>query len=132
MTLHAEGTCVICAWDEEALWKLQGTSKLAEASIRQSYSGDLVGISTWEALVCHLGDGTIRCAGLARLVGRLGKRSGECTMEVLGIYKDAEIRLVWTIVPDSGTEELRGLSGTGTCILTQTKQGVFTLDYEFS
>jgi hypothetical protein len=53
-------------------------------------------------------------------------------MEVLGIYKDAEIRLVWTIVPDSGTEELRGLSGTGTCILTQTKQGVFTLDYEFS
>jgi hypothetical protein len=123
---------MICAWDEEALWNLRGASKLGEASIRQSYTGDLVGISSWEALVCHLADGTIRCAGQARLVGCLGTRSGEFTMQVLGICKDAEIRLVWTIVPDSGTEELQGLSGTGGCVLTQRRQGVFTLDYEFS
>jgi Protein of unknown function (DUF3224) len=132
MTFHAEGTCVISAWNEEALWKFQGTSKLAVASIRQKYTGDLVGISRWEALLCHLGDGTIRFAGLARLDGRLGGRSGEFTMEARGMCKDAEIRLVWTIVPDSGTGELRGLSGTGTCILTRTTQGDFTLDYEFS
>src|SRR5206468_3995735 len=122
---------VISAWDEEALWTLQGTSKLAKASIRQKYSGDLVGISRWEALLCHLGDGTIRCAGLTHLVGRLGGRSGEFTMEVHGIYKDAEIRLDWTIARYSETGELQGLSGTGTSILTRTAQGVFTLDYEF-
>ena len=132
MTFHAEGTCEISAWHEEPIWKFQGTSKLAEATIKQKYAGDLVGTSRWEALFCHLEDGTIRCTGLARLVGSLGGRSGKFGMEVRGICDDSAMRLVWMILPDSATEELRGLSGTGTCTLQRRSSGVFTLNYELT
>jgi hypothetical protein len=130
--MRAEGTCTIAGWDEETLWTLQGRSKLAQASITQTYAGDLVGSSRWEALLCHGEDGTIRCAGLARLVGRLGGRTGTFSMEVRGVCEDAAVRVIWRIVPGSGTGELRGLSGEGTCTLQRHACGVFTLDYELT
>jgi hypothetical protein len=76
-------------------------------------------------------DGTASYAGLERIVGRLGERSGSFVLRANGTFEDGAARTTVQVVDGSGTGELRGLRGTGTAVAASGQPGgTFTLDYD--
>jgi len=130
MTTHAEGTFKLASWDEKTYQKLDGDAKLTRTSVTQNFSGDLEGTGSWEALMCYAEDGTASYVGYERMVGQLGGRRGSFVLQTVGSYDGTEARSSWSVVPGSGTDELRGLRGEGTSVAPGGPDGSFTLDYD--
>jgi len=57
-------------------------------------------------------------------------RSGSFVFETTGSYDGGEARTTWSVVPGSGTDELRGLRGEGSAVAPGGPNGSFTLDYD--
>ena len=82
-------------------------------SVQTISSGDIEGSGSVEWLMCYRDQGQARFLGLQHVDGRLGDRSGSFVIETVGTFDGKQAKGTWNVVPDSGTEELRGLSGEG-------------------
>jgi hypothetical protein len=70
--------------------------------------------------------------GFEHVSGRHGDRSGTFVLRHTGTFAGGEARASVTVVPGSGTGELRGLRGEGSFVAGHNVQPTpFTLDYEF-
>jgi Protein of unknown function (DUF3224) len=130
MTAHAEGKFQVTSWEENTDEELGGGAKLTKARITQDFTGDLEATGTWEALMCYGQDGTASFLGYQRMAGRLGGRTGSFVLETNGTYDGKEAKTTWSVVPGSGTDELRDLRGSGTAVAGHEPPGSFTLDYD--
>jgi hypothetical protein len=86
---------------------------LGRLSIEKQFQGDLVGTSTGEML--SAGTAIKNSAGyvaVERVTGTLGGRTGTFALMHTGIMNRGAPQLTITVVPDSGTGELTGLSGS--------------------
>jgi uncharacterized protein DUF3224 len=101
---------------------------IARMSIDKQFSGELHATSSGEMLAC--GDGTTSGAyvALEKVVGSLAGRKGSFTL-VHHALMNRGISQSWTVtvVPDSGTDELQGLTGTMKIIIEKGKHS-----YEFT
>ena len=61
-------------------------------------------------------------------MGRLGKLSGSFVLQHNGWMRDGETHLAVSVVPDSGTGQLQGLSGTMSIRITDG-QHHYDFDY---
>jgi hypothetical protein len=113
MPTIAKASFEIQAWDEETYQELAGDRKLTRASVKQVFSGDIEGAGSVEWLMCYRDQGQARFVGLQHVDGRLGDRSGSFVIETVGTFDGAEAKGSWNVIPDSGTDELTGLSGEG-------------------
>jgi hypothetical protein len=78
-------------------------------------------------------DGSANYVGMQRVVGSLDERSGSFVLKVNGSFKGDTAESTWSLVPDSGTGDLRGLRGEGGSVAKHgDSQPPYTLDYEFS
>jgi hypothetical protein len=109
----ANASFEIQAWDEHAYQELAGDRKLTRASVKQAFSGDIEGFGSVEWLMCYRDQNQARFLGLQHVEGRLGERSGTFVVETVGTFDGKEARCSWDVVPDSGTDELLGLTGEG-------------------
>jgi Protein of unknown function (DUF3224) len=101
-------------WDEQPYTEIESGGKLTKASVKQAFSGDIEGQGAVEWLMCYRPDDTADFVGLARIVGRLGDRTGSFVMvQTDGTFDGKEARGKLSVVPGSGTEQLAGLSGSG-------------------
>ena len=86
---------------------------LGRMTIDKQFAGDLVGTGKGQMLT---GMGTVKgsaaYSAIERVTGTLGGRRGSFVLQHTGIMTGAGQSLTITIVPDSGTEELAGISGT--------------------
>jgi hypothetical protein len=88
-------------------------AKLARMSIDKQFIGDLVGTSQGEML--SAGTGTKGSAGyvaIERVTGTLKDRSGSFVLQHNATMTRGAPFLNIVVIPDSGTGELAGLSGT--------------------
>jgi hypothetical protein len=131
MSTHATGRFEIKGWDEQAINEIDGAPKLTRASVTTAYRGDIQGESTLEYLMFY-GDNTATFIGLERVIGRLGDRSGAFVLRHDGAYVDNVARGTVTVVPGSGTSDLRGLRGEGAFRAGHEELGTVTLDYDFA
>lgn len=86
---------------------------VARMSIEKQFSGELHATSSGEMLAC--GDGTTSGAYVAieKVTGSLGGRKGGFTLVHHGLMnRGASQDWTVTVVPESGTDELTGLTGT--------------------
>jgi hypothetical protein len=113
MPTIAKASFEIQAWDEETYQELPGDRRLTRASVKQAFSGDIAGVGSVEWLMCYRDQGQARFVGLQHVDGRLGASSGSFVIETVGTFDGNEAKGSWNVVPDSGTEELTGLSGEG-------------------
>jgi hypothetical protein len=113
MPSTAKASFEIKGWDEETYQELVGEGKLTRASVKQAFSGDIEGAGSVEWLMCYRDQGQARFVGLQHVDGRLGDRSGSFVVETVGTFDGMEAKGSWNVVPDSGTDELSGLSGEG-------------------
>jgi hypothetical protein len=118
-------------WDEKPYNEIDGGPKLTRASVTQSIEGDIHGVGATEFLMAYRTDESASFIGLQRIVGRIGNRSGSFVLEGKGTYEDGTAKATWSIVPGSGTEELRGLRGEGEFIAHRGPNGSLALDYDF-
>lgn len=128
MSHHAKGT-----FEVKLVPQTVTHSELAESigrmSIDKKFAGDLTGTSLGEMLSAM---GTVKgSAGyvaIEKVTGSLHGKSGTFCLQHTGVMNRGTPSLTVTVIPDSGTGELAGLSGTLT-IKIENKQHYYELDY---
>jgi hypothetical protein len=131
MKKKAKAIFKISAWDEKSYDEFDGGRKLTRANVKKSFRGDIAGESTLEYLMLYREDGSASFIGLERVIGKVGNRSGSFVLEHRGTFENGVAQSTWQIVPDSGTGDLRGLSGEGSGTAGHSEEIAFALDYEF-
>lgn len=131
MTAHATGTFRVQSWDEETYDEIKGGAGLARVITTQAFTGDVQGEATVRYLMVYTSNNAATFVGLQRIVGLLGGRSGSFVLQVSGTYSDGKVQAIWSVVPNSGTDELQGLTGTGGYPPHGEGEVPYTLDYDF-
>jgi hypothetical protein len=111
---EAAGTFQVTGGGEDTYHELEGGPKLTKVKGTQRFTGDIEGDGSVEWLMCYLPDGTARFAGLQRVEGSIGERTGSFVMESVGSHDGKASKGVWKVIAGSGTGHLSGLSGEGT------------------
>jgi hypothetical protein len=90
-------------------------SDLGIMSIDKRFDGDLVGTSSGHMLaVSTQTPGSAAYVAIERVVGTLHGRSGSFVLHHTGVMDRGASTLSVSVVPDSGTDELVGLTGSMT------------------
>ncbi len=129
MNRHATATFDITGWDETRYDQPGDGPKLLRATVRKTFRGDVEGESTAELLMCQADDGSAGYVAMERVTGRIGDRSGSFVVQHGATRDSASSATFGTVVPGSGTGDLRGLRGEAS--YRHDEQGAtFTLDYD--
>lgn len=86
---------------------------LMRGSVVNHYTGELEAVGTAQVLIAGLPEGTTTMVAVERIDGRLGGRSGTFVLRTVGSITGGVAELAWTVIPGSGTGELKGLHGEG-------------------
>jgi hypothetical protein len=133
MGTHAAGTFQIESWEEEPYDEREG-ARLTRTRLSKTFRGDVEGESTAELLMAYAAEeGSAAYVGFERVVGSVHGRSGSFVLHH-SASSDASRggqSAAWTVVPDTGTGELRGLRGEARIINEPDGGHPFTLDYDF-
>ena len=105
-------------------------SPLGRLTIDKQFHGDLEGTSRGEMLTA--GSPTVKnSAGyvaVERVSGTLHGKRGTFALQHIGVMTRGEGKLTITVVPDSGTGDLTGISGNMSIDITGGKH-LYTLEY---
>jgi hypothetical protein len=108
-----------------------GDATLGRMSIDKTFHGGLEGTSRGEMLTAGTAvAGSAVYVAIERVSGTLEGRRGSFALYHTGIMRRGTPSLTVTVVPDSGTDGLAGISGT-LDILIEGKQHSYVLRYTF-
>jgi hypothetical protein len=111
MTMHATGTFEVKGSPLELHHKIDGDT-LGRMSIDKQIHGDLEATTAGEMLTAMTGvKGSAGYVAIEQVTGTLRGRSGTFVLQHSGTMTRGEQQLSVTVVPDSGTGELTGLTG---------------------
>jgi hypothetical protein len=128
MSSHATGTFEVKLTPQPPDDKVEG-STLARYSLDKQFHGDLEGTSKGQML--SAGTDTKGSAGyvaIERVTGTLQGHTGSFVLQHTGTMNRGVPQLSITVVPDSGTAQLLGLTGTMTITIADGKHS-FAFDY---
>ena len=87
--------------------------KLNRNMVRKEFLGDLVGTSEAQMVAASTAaPGSAGYVAIEHFSGSVGGKSGSFVVQHHGVMNRGEAALTVTIVPDSGTGELAGITGT--------------------
>jgi predicted flavoprotein YhiN len=111
MTTQAKGTFEVTITPQATLDTAPGAT-LSRLSLSKQFRGDLNGSSAGEMLAARteIADSAGYVA-IERVTGTLHGRTGSFVLQHSGIVTRGEQSLTIHVVPDSGTGELKGISG---------------------
>ena len=88
-------------------------TQIGRMSIDKEFFGDLTATSQGEMLSMRSPvAGSAGYVAMEKVSGRLADKTGSFGLQHFGTMQAGNSRLILEVVPDSGTEELVGLSGT--------------------
>ena len=111
MPSQISATFEIKGWDEQPFDEAVGVAKLTKATVAKEYSGDVEGTSATEWLMAYHPDKSAAFVGLERIKGTIDGRHGSLVLQHVGTFEDGAATATLTVV--SGTDELKGATGTG-------------------
>lgn len=134
-SIHATGNYEVASWDEKT-WdgkdhKEVHGAKLTHAKIVHPFHGGFEGEGKVQYVMSYLDDANATFVGLMQMNGRLGDRSGTFVMKIVGAFANGEARSTWSVIPDSGTGDLKGLRGEGETVAVHADLQPYTFDYSF-
>ena len=134
--MHAKSTYTVKKWEEKPYMEISSTMKMTKAYVEYELSGDLTGKASVEYLMFykHFDEKDQHKAsavytGLMRFTGKLNGKSGSFVMKDNGEFSGGTANSNLKIIEDSGTEELKNISGNGKYIANQNGFNI-ELDYE--
>lgn len=106
------------------------TGGFGRMALDKRFSGDLAGTSRGQMLAAGTAvEGSGAYVALERVTGTLNGRRGSFILQHNGTMGHGKYEMKVTVVPDSGTEELTGLSGTMKIII---EGGKHSYEFEYS
>ena len=109
--------------------EVTGASTLARLAIDKQFSGDLIGVSKGEMLSAGTPvKGSAGYVAIERVSGALHGRTGTFVLQHSGTMTRGSPELIVSVVPDSGSGELTGLTGTMRIII-EGKRHFYEFDY---
>jgi hypothetical protein len=119
MTTHASGTFDVKTTPHASDDKAAAVGRL---SLDKQFHGDLEGTSKGEMLAMGTAvPGSAGYVAMEQVTGKLNGKTGTFALQHLGTMTRGEPHLSVTVVPDSGTGELVGLSGKMDIKITEGK-----------
>jgi hypothetical protein len=119
----------IASWDEAPFDEGDGLGKLTRASVGRKYSGGIDGESVTEWAMAYRLDQSATFVGIERIRGRIAGREGSLVLQHVGEFRDGAALAALTVVADSGSGELAGVSGEGEFVADP--KGSMTLQLHF-
>ena len=102
---------------------------LGRLSLDKQFHGDLLAVGKGEMLTALTGvEGSAGYVAIERVTGTLNGRKGSFVFQHAGIMSRGDQQLSISVVPDSGTEQLTGLSGVFSLTIVDGKHG-YVFDY---
>ena len=131
MNALAVGTVEVTMNPEPAYDSNEGAS-IARVSIKKQFSGDLRASSTVEMIGARslLEKGSAGYVAIERVTGSLFGKSGSFVLQHSGTMTRGKGELRVSVVPDTGTDELKGLSGLMTIEISEGNHS-YVFDYSF-
>jgi hypothetical protein len=127
-TMHAKGTFEVQLTPQDAATEI-GVTKIGRMRIDKQFQGDLAASSLGEMLALRTDvQGSAGYVAMERVTGTLNGRSGSFVLQHSGTMNRGAASLALAVVPDSGSGELAGLTGTMTIDIDQGKHH-YTMDY---
>ena len=111
MSSQINATFEIKGWDEQPFDEAVGVAKLTKATVAKEYAGDVEGTSATEWLMAYHPDKSAEFVGLERIKGTIDGRRGSLVLQHVGTFEDGAAKATLTVI--SGTDELKGATGTG-------------------
>lgn len=131
MTTHITGTFEV-KLVPQAHEDNVGDPSVGRMSIEKQFFGDLDATSKGQMLAVRTEvSGSAGYVAMERVVGTLQGRSGSFALQHSGIMTRGEKQLSVSVVPDSGTDQLMGLSGTMGIEIVEGKH-LYTFNFAFS
>lgn len=111
MTMKASGPIKV-KMEPQADAEASENSSLGRMSLDKEFHGDLKATSRGQMLAAMTGiEGSAGYVAIEQLSGTLAGRQGTFALQHSGIMTRGVQQLTITVVPDSGTGELKGLAG---------------------
>ena len=138
--MKATATFKPTKWDEKTYDKISSDQKLTKCSVIFTFDagGEIEGVAKieWLMYYSHSDDkdqhnATASYLGLSRIVCKLNGKDGSFVVEERGTFENGEAKSEGTILPNSGTGELAGISGTAKSFATPTQMH-FEVEYEIA
>lgn len=107
---EAKGTFQVKTWEGETFEESEG-AVLSRASLTKEFQGDFTGTSTAELLLAEA-DGARAYVGMERIDGALDGATGTFVVQHSALSTQSGDKLEVSIVPGSGTGELKGITGS--------------------
>jgi hypothetical protein len=130
MTKSANARFAIKNWDEKPYSEGKDLPKLTRATVTKTFTGDVEGEGRLEYLMMYRSDGSATFVGLERVVGRLVGRTGSFVLQRTGVFEGGVAKETYSVVPGSGTGDLRGLRGEGSSAVGHGMEHPMTLSYD--
>lgn len=129
MTMHATGTFEVKLVAQGPEDKSEGAA-LGRMSIDKQFHGDLEATSKGEMLSAMTGvKGSAGYVAIEKVTGTLHGRPGTFVLQHTGTMTRGAPQMSVTVVPDSGTGQLVGLTGKMNIIITDGKH---SYDFEYT
>jgi Protein of unknown function (DUF3224) len=130
MSQRAAGPFEVKVTPQKPDTQIARAANLGRLTIDKRFHGDLEGISKGEMLATQTDTpGSAGYVAMERVTGKLKGRSGSFVLQHSGTMTRGSPVSIITVVPDSGTGELRGLSGTMTVIIAA--DGGHSYEFDF-
>jgi hypothetical protein len=129
MSKRASGTFDVTVTPQGTADKAEGAS-LGRMSLDKQFLGDLTGTGKGEMLTAMTDTkGSAGYVAIERVTGTLHGRSGSFVLQHYGTMARGTPKLTVAVVPDSGTGQLTGISGTMTITIVDGKH-LYEFDYQ--
>jgi Protein of unknown function (DUF3224) len=129
VTAHATGGFDVKV-SPEALADKAADASLGRMTLTKQFHGDLDATSKGEMLTAATGvKGSGAYVAIERVTGTLGGRNGSFVLQHTGIMNRGTPELKIAVVPDSGTGQLTGLTGT---MNIKIADGKHSYDFEYT
>lgn len=130
MSEHATGSFEVKVTPQKPDTQIARAANLGRLTIDKRFHGALEGVSKGEMLATHTEvEGSAAYVALERVTGKLNGRSGSFVLQHSATMVRGKPAASVTVVPDSGTGELRGLSGR--MIITVEPDGAHSYEFDF-
>ncbi|MDE2913164.1 MAG: DUF3224 domain-containing protein [Paracoccaceae bacterium] len=99
--------------ESEPVFSDESGIKLTRNIVRKEFSGGMNGSSEAQMVAAHTATpGSAGYVAIEHFTGSVDGRSGSLVLQHHGLMDKGEATLTVTIIPDSGTGELAGISGS--------------------
>ena len=130
MSQHAAGPFDVKVTPQKPDTQIARAANLGRLTIDKRFHGDLEGISKGEMLATHTDvPGSAGYVALERVTGTLKGRNGSFVLQHSATMTRGKPLSTITVVPDSGTGELRGISGKMS--ITVATDGAHSYEFDF-